>query len=144
MLSFLLKPKFLFGLGGVLALLGMGLFIRAQILDYGKAQFALGVSRTERAFAEQAQKTKSKLDDNADAAAAEADKTDSVYIEVIKEVAAIDAAVIAENTALRNTLKSLKLEIENANPILPDCATTPLPSTSLSIHTDIDRLLRSR
>lgn len=143
MLAFLLKPKVLAALGGVIAVIALSLFIHDQITDYGAAQFKAGKKECEAAVEAKAADTKDKLEANKDAAEAEADKTDAVYTEVQKDVAATDARIIAENAALKSQLANLKEEIDNAKPDLSACASEPIPAHSLSIHTKIDRLLRS-
>lgn len=143
MFSFSLKAKILMALGVCVLCLAGALFIRHQILTYGETKFQAGIKKCENAVKVKAEETKDKLDANQVAANAEADKTDAVYTEVQKDVAATDARLLAETAALKNQLATLKEEIDNAKPDLSACAAEPIPADSLSIHTEIDRLLRS-
>jgi len=141
--SFLLKPKVLAGIGSFILVIAIGLFIRGAIHNYGEARYNQGKADCETAVRKKAAETKTKLDTAKDAARGEADKTEKVYVEVVKDVAVVDARVAAENAALKNTLETLEARISNEKPDLSACAREPIPADSLSVHNEIDRLLRS-
>lgn len=142
-LSFLLKPKSLMVIGAVISLTLTGLRINSAIKDYGSAQYAAGKLACETAVKAKAAESKAKLEANKAAADTEAAKTETIYVDVVREVAVTDAVLIAENDALRDTLKRLKMENDNAPVDDSLCARTAIPNDSLRVHTEIDRLLRS-
>ncbi|MCF6221643.1 MAG: hypothetical protein L3J65_11070 [Robiginitomaculum sp.] len=141
--SFLLKPKVLAGLGGIVLIVSLGLFVRGEIRDYGKTQYNMGKLDCETAVRNKVAETKRKLDGVQKDAQGESAKTETVYVTVTKEVAVTDARVAAENAAMKNTIENLETRISNAKPDKSNCASEPVPADSLRIHTEIDRLLRS-
>jgi len=142
-LSFLFKPKSLMVIGAIIATILIGMKINSAIKDYGSTQYAAGKLACENAVKAKAAKSKSKIDANKAAADIEAAKTETIYVDVVREVAVTDAVLIAENGALRDTLKRLKMENDNAPVDDSLCARTAIPDDSLRVHTEIDRLLRS-
>lgn len=142
-MSVFLKPKVLMGLGGIIAITLVALHVRGQVIDYGDARYASGKAFFEAAVKKKAQETKAKIDANVKAAAADANKTQTVYDAAVKAVTVTDAVTVAENAALRLTLQDLRKRISNAPLDNSTCAFAPIPADSLSVHQDIDRLLRS-
>ena len=142
-LSFFLKPKSLMVIGAVIAVTLIGLKWRGAIKDYGAAQYAAGKLACETAVKSKAAKSKAKIVANKSAADSEAAKTETLYVDVVREVAVSDAVLTAENDALRDTLKRLKMETDNAPIDTSMCALTTIPDASLRVHAEIDRLLRS-
>lgn len=140
-LAFALKPKSLIGIGLAFALISAGFVIRKEIKDYGKAQYEQGETDTLAAVAKKAAEAKAAVEAAQDAGAEESAKTETVYVEVIKEVVVSDATVITENEALKYQLDLLYERIENAPIDNSTCAREPVPAVSVSVHGDIDRLL---
>lgn len=143
-LSALLNPKVFGPILGVIALISLGLKVRAEIIDYGDARELAGKTKCEAAVTAKATADKAALDAATDAGAAEAAETQTVYVEVTKEVAVQDATIIAENTALKTELEALNERIDNAPDDITYCARQPIPADSLLIHTKIDDLLAGR
>ena len=135
------NPKIVFGIIGAAALIFLGLHIKSEIKAYGQARYDAGVSDTEKAVAKKVKETKKKVDDVVDAGEKDAAETQTVFVEVTKEVAVIDATVLAENKSLKLQIQTLEERISDAPVDDSFCAVQPISDDSLQIHADIDRLL---
>ena len=141
--KFLLKPKAFVILVTVISLLFTGFKIKREIKAYGDAQYVAGKEACETAIKVKADSVKAQIDINSAASEAEAAQTQTIYVDIVREVAVRDAVLMAENDALRDSLQRLKMENDDAPFDDTLCARTAIPDDSLHIHTEIDRLLRS-
>lgn len=140
-ISVLLRPKVLGGLlaGGALIALVIG--IRLERRAYGKAQFKAGVADCRAEVAIKAAKDEAAHTAAIEAAKVDAAETETVYIEVTKEVAVTDAVIVAENKALKSEIETLNQRIDNAPIDSSACAMQPIPAERLRTHNEIDNLL---
>lgn len=135
------NPKVFLAIGILLAVIVSGLIINAKIKSFGETRYDAGVSDTRAAVTAKVKEAKKKVQDIIEAGEIDAAETQTVYVEVTKEIAVVDAVVLAENSSLKMQLKTLNQRIQNETIDNSYCAVQPIPDDSLSIHQDIDRLL---